>query len=118
MSTPLPDDPPPTIDLRKQPKATPKIAVQPDADESANAARPSTPSEMSRYEVIRLAREYQRQNWEKGEPILVEAYLEELERLKVDAEGILDLVYNEWVLREEAGQSPELDEYLQRFPQY
>src|SRR5215813_2559695 len=110
MSTPLPDDPPPTIDLQKLPKATPKFGVHPDGHQPANAASPFTPSDMSRSEVIRLAREYQRQNWEKGEPILVEAYLEELKRLQVDAEGVLDLIYNEWVLREEAGESPELDD--------
>ena len=31
---------------------------------------------------------------------------------------LLDLIYNEVVLREEDGEWPELDEYLRRFPQH
>ena len=46
----------------------------------------------------------------------VEAYLEQFRPAGVDAADLLDLVYNEVVLREEDGESPQLDEYLDRFP--
>ena len=36
--------------------------------------------------------------------------------LRADPEAVLDLIYNEIVLREEAGESPRLEEYLRRFP--
>ena len=36
----------------------------------------------------------------------------------LDDDELLDLIYNEVVLREEDGESPELDEYLERFPRY
>ena len=32
--------------------------------------------------------------------------------------GLLDLIYNEVVLREQAGESPALEEYLARFPDH
>ena len=47
----------------------------------------------------------------------VETYLAQQPALQADAEAILDLIYNEIVLREEAGESPRLEEYLRRFPE-
>jgi len=35
-----------------------------------------------------------------------------------DAEAVLDLVYAEFLLREELGERPDADEYVRRFPQY
>jgi serine/threonine-protein kinase len=60
----------------------------------------------------------QRRRWQQGERILVESYLEQQPTLQADPEGLLDLIYNEMVLREEHGDSPRLEEYLQRFPQF
>ena len=36
----------------------------------------------------------------------------------LDDDALLDLIYNEVDLRQEDGESPEMDEYLRRFPQY
>jgi hypothetical protein len=58
----------------------------------------------------------QRARWDKGEPVRVEAYLKRHTGLREDTEALLDLVYNEIVLREEAGEAPQLGEYVQRFP--
>src|SRR4051812_33543384 len=58
----------------------------------------------------------QRAGWRGGTPRAVEAYVERHPSLNDDPDGLLDLAYNEVVLREEAGQSPQLDEYLRRFP--
>jgi eukaryotic-like serine/threonine-protein kinase len=56
--------------------------------------------------------------WRRGEPMKVEAYLERFRPSGVDAALLLDLIYNEVVLREEDGDSPQLDEYLSRFPEH
>src|SRR5581483_1249911 len=57
----------------------------------------------------------QRQRWRRGERITVERFLEGQTGQHVDPEVVLDLIYNEIVLREEAGERPQLEEYLQRF---
>jgi serine/threonine protein kinase/Tfp pilus assembly protein PilF len=60
----------------------------------------------------------QRQRWQQGEPLLVESYLERQPALRGRPEAVLDLIYNEIVLREERGDRPRLEEYLERFPQF
>src|SRR5437016_243050 len=60
----------------------------------------------------------QRQRWHRGDRVLVEAYLENQPALQGDADAVLDLIYNEIVLRETAGDKPQLDEYLKRFPKF
>jgi WD40 repeat protein/tRNA A-37 threonylcarbamoyl transferase component Bud32 len=56
--------------------------------------------------------------WQRGEPILVEAYLELMPGLQGHPAIVLDLVCNEVVLREERGEEPGLEEYVRRFPQF
>src|SRR6266849_5856284 len=58
----------------------------------------------------------QRQRWQRGERVPVEAFLEKAPALGADADGLLDLIYNEFLLREEAGERPQPAEYLGRFP--
>jgi eukaryotic-like serine/threonine-protein kinase len=70
-----------------------------------------------RQELLPLV-EHHRQRWRVGERFLVEAFLQEFPPPTFDDEEVLDLIYNEVVLREEDGESPDLDEYLRRFPQY
>jgi serine/threonine-protein kinase len=60
----------------------------------------------------------QRRHWRRGERLRVEDFLEKYPPLRLGAAGILDLVCNEIDLREELGEAPQLDEYLQRFPQF
>jgi eukaryotic-like serine/threonine-protein kinase len=59
-----------------------------------------------------------RQRRRQGEPVLVESYLEQYPTLRADAEAAVDLIYNEILLREEAGEEPVLAEYVRRFPQW
>jgi hypothetical protein len=47
----------------------------------------------------------------------VETYLAQRPTVQADAPAVLDLIYNEIVLREETRQSPQLEEYLRRFPE-
>jgi WD40 repeat protein len=48
----------------------------------------------------------------------VEAYLGQHPSLREDVEAVLDLIYNEWAIREARGDSLELDEYVGRFPEF
>jgi WD40 repeat protein len=76
---------------------------------------------LSPAELLALLLGKQRQDWERGERVQVEEYLERLRTAGeswLDEEGVLDLLYNEIVLREELGDKPQLVEYVQRFPQY
>jgi tetratricopeptide (TPR) repeat protein/tRNA A-37 threonylcarbamoyl transferase component Bud32 len=66
--------------------------------------------------LIKLLLKHQRNAWRRGEPVAVETYLAQQPLLMADAQAILDLIYNEIVLREEVGESPRLEEYVSRFP--
>ncbi|MBV9122953.1 MAG: hypothetical protein JO112_06335, partial [Planctomycetes bacterium] len=67
--------------------------------------------------VVRL-RYDQRRRWREGEHLRTEVYLDQEPALQADPEAVLELIYNEIVLREENGERPRLEEYLERFPQY
>src|SRR5262245_24872194 len=58
------------------------------------------------------------ERWRRGERVPAEAYLQQYPALQTDLERALELVYGEFLLREECGEAPALEEYLQRFPQY
>jgi serine/threonine protein kinase/tetratricopeptide (TPR) repeat protein len=60
----------------------------------------------------------QRRRWLKGDRIRVEAYLVRQPALAADREALLDLIYNEIVLREQHGERAGLEEYVKRFPQF
>ena len=58
----------------------------------------------------------QRQRWLEGDRMLVEALVAGREDLAGDEQGLLDLIYSEFCLREQLGDRPDLEEYLRRFP--
>jgi tetratricopeptide (TPR) repeat protein len=58
----------------------------------------------------------QARRWQGGRPAPVEDYLEQYPSLRADPEAVLQLINNEVVLREEAGEGPRLEDYLRRFP--
>ena len=60
---------------------------------------------------------HQRRAWRRGEPSPVETYLAQHPALRSNSQAVLDLIYNEIVLREETGESPSFEEYLSRFPE-
>src|SRR5437870_3981243 len=65
--------------------------------------------------VERLLAE-QRQRRQRGEQVPVEVYLVRHPALRDSAEAVLHLIFHEVVLREQAGETPRLDEYRVRFP--
>src|SRR5262249_37002163 len=80
-----------------------------DADPTPNPAG-STRS------LARLALAGQPRRWPRGERPAAESYLRRHPHLTDGPELVLDLVYNEVLLRQEAGEAPRLEEYLERFP--
>ncbi len=69
-------------------------------------------------EILAVFRVDQRERWLRHQPVRAETYLQWCPGLANDPEAALELVYGEYVLREELGQTPALTEYTQRFPQY
>src|SRR5262245_6322156 len=68
--------------------------------------------------LLPLLLEDQRRRWQFGGRALVETYLAQHPALRDDTDRLLDLIYNEVLLRERAGEAPQLAEYLARFPQF
>jgi serine/threonine protein kinase/Flp pilus assembly protein TadD len=66
--------------------------------------------------LVKQLLEEQRQQWQNGQAWSIEAHLEEHPSLRDDQEAILQLVYNEVLLRESQGEKPTLVEYETRFP--
>src|SRR5262245_27805081 len=58
----------------------------------------------------------QREGWKRGDRPRVEDLLARAPALRKQPDAVLDLIYNEVVLREQAGEAPRLDDYLVRFP--
>jgi hypothetical protein len=82
---------------------------------SPRAAQRSRPAGPDGEGLARLL-DHQRARWERGERPPVEDYLRGQPALRDDPEAVLDLVYNEVMLREAAGEAPQLGDYLERFP--
>lgn len=58
----------------------------------------------------------QRRRWRQGERAPVETFRDAQPDLCSARDVLLDLIYNEILLREEDGDRPQLEEYRQRFP--
>jgi hypothetical protein len=58
----------------------------------------------------------QRERWRTGERVPVEHYLRRLPGNLPDPEIALDLVYNEFLVRERLGEEPDPEDYFRRFP--
>jgi WD40 repeat protein len=58
----------------------------------------------------------QRKRWQAGEKVPVEAYRQRFRALLTRDDDLLDLVYHEFLLREELGDQPFPEEYEARFP--
>jgi len=95
------------------PKRFASDPTDPELSESALTARSGA---LSQTEVAGLIRADQRKRWKEGEHVSAETYLNNFPSLKGNDPALLDLVYNEVLLREENGEKPDVEEYVQRFP--
>ncbi len=85
--------------------------ARPDLDAFLAGAGPLSADE--RAAVFRVD---QRQRWPAGERVPVEDYLRRLPDNPPDPELALDLIYNEFLVRERLGEHPDPDDYFRRFP--
>src|SRR5262245_11294780 len=69
-------------------------------------------------QLVEVVRADQRQRWQAGERVPAEAYLQAYPALGADPEAAVELVYGEFLLREQRGEAPTLEEYQERFPPY
>ena len=60
----------------------------------------------------------QRERWAIGERVPAADYLREFPALRDDPEAALEVIYGEFLLREELGEAPEVGEYLRGHPEY
>ena len=58
------------------------------------------------------------ERWNRGERVAAESYLQAFPALTGNLEMAIELIYGEFLLREELGETPPPEEYLQRFPQF
>src|SRR6516162_2076158 len=59
--------------------------------------------------------------WERGrlgQRVSAETYLDAFPAVRDQAEHAVELIVSEYLLREDFGEEPALEEYLDRFPQY
>src|SRR5262249_35677441 len=89
------------------------LGQSPNVHEFLAAAGPLTPDE-----IVTVLQIDQRARWERGQPVLAEAYFEAHPELRTEPERAIDLIYGEFLLRAELGESPTVDEYIRRFPDF
>ena len=58
-----------------------------------------------------------REHWRRQQRIPVEDYLRQFPQLQAEREAALDVVYCEFLLRDEMGEAPTASEYKARFPE-
>src|SRR5262245_54811210 len=76
------------------------------------------PGRTSLTRLLTLLRHDLRLRWQRGAWPRLEDYLECHPTLRADADAVIDLVFTEFILREELGEAPAVEEYLGRFPEY
>src|SRR5438067_2364502 len=69
-------------------------------------------------QLVAVLRVDQYWRWQAGERVLAEVYLEQHAARLTDLEDVLELIYGEYLLREELGEAPQVEEYRRRFPAY
>ncbi len=65
---------------------------------------------------LQQALDDQNHEWGRGDRVLVESYLARYPALQAESEAILDLIYHEFLLRQDHGEAPQADEFCERFP--
>jgi serine/threonine-protein kinase len=56
--------------------------------------------------------------WRQGERIGAESYLLRYPEIGSDADAAVDVIFHEYLLREQCGESPDAQEYSARFPEH
>jgi eukaryotic-like serine/threonine-protein kinase len=86
---------------------------RPDLAPFVEAASALSPSQL--VDVIRVD---QRERWSIGDRVSAAAYLRDFSLVRSHPEAAFELVYGEFLLREELGEAPALAEYVRAYPQH
>jgi eukaryotic-like serine/threonine-protein kinase len=73
---------------------------------------------LSQQELVDRLCEDQVRRWRAGQRIPAESYLARNPSLQESGEFALELIYGEFLMREELGESPQLEEFHLRFPRF
>jgi WD40 repeat protein/Tfp pilus assembly protein PilF len=68
--------------------------------------------------VVTVLRVDQWERRRRGQLVPAESYLEAFPPVREEPEHAIDLVFAEYLMREQLGESPTFEEYARRFPQY
>jgi formylglycine-generating enzyme required for sulfatase activity len=90
----------------------------PSRSDPLNQTLSGVPSVRPGGNLLTLLLAHQRRYWQAGQRPLAERYGEQLPELRDNDELFLDLIWSEFLLREELGEAPSLAEYQQRFPHF
>src|SRR4051812_6691065 len=60
----------------------------------------------------------QRQRWRNGQHILAEHYFQAYPAVAQDEDAAIDIIFSEYLLRQELGEVASPDHFFQRFPQF
>jgi WD40 repeat protein len=74
---------------------------------------PMTPADLAA--ILRVD---QHERWSRADRVLAEKYFESFPSLAESVEDAIALIYAEFLLRRELGETPSTQEYQQRFPQF
>src|SRR5438270_11110525 len=83
-----------------------------------NVPLPDAASRWAEAELADALPRDQAERWRRGDRVRVEEYLRAAPALAGCPEVLLDLIHNEYLLREELGDDPRPEEYVERFPQF
>src|SRR5262249_12277047 len=68
--------------------------------------------------IAAVLRVDQRERWAIGERVSAAAYLRDFPALRYDPEAAIEVIYGEFLVREELGETPDLGEYQRDHPEY
>src|SRR5262245_46120530 len=86
--------------------------------ESCSGSAATRPTGDNVTDLASRLRADQGRRWQSGEGVAAESYFAQFPELRSSTECAVDLVYSEFLIREELGEQPQPEEYLSRFPEF
>src|SRR5262249_39633757 len=78
----------------------------------------SAEADLRATDLAAVLRADQKQSWRAGERRPGEGELDRFPAVAVDPDLAIDLIYSEYLLREDEGHAPEISEFVRRFPRH
>lgn len=97
--------------------SSPDDSLRPDVPPPLDPTLDDRPAAAARDEIDALCHD-QRLRWLAGERPTVESYLSRRQGLARQPDAVMELIYNEFLIREELGEAPPSADYFGRFPDH